>query len=183
MNTGVNRSGFMWVPPRRHVACKIRRRWSGTLGLGGCWPLSDRVLSGGQAVRVSMVLVVEDEALVRLTICEGLASEGYEVLSAATADEAIEILESRNDISTVFTDVEMPGSMDGLKLAAAGSMAAHQHRRNQREEQTGRHADAQEHSVHWEAVSDGGRYEGLRRVYLTGCSAQRVLHPSSAASS
>ncbi len=66
-----------------------------------------------------MVLVVEDEALVRLTICEGLASEGYEVLSAATADEAIEILESRNDISTVFTDVEMPGSMDGLKLAAA----------------------------------------------------------------
>ena len=91
------------------VACnqQIRRRWSGTLGLGGCWRLSDRVLSDGQAVRVSMVLVVEDEALVRLTIC------------AATADEAIEILESRNDISTVFTDVEMPGSMDGLKLAAA----------------------------------------------------------------
>ena len=75
--------------------------------------------SGGQAVRVSIVLVVEDEALVRLTICEGLASEGYEVLSAATADEAIEILASCNDISTVFTDVEMPGSMDGLKLAAA----------------------------------------------------------------
>ena len=106
---------------KAHVACnqQIRRRWSGTLGLGGCWRLSDRVLSDGQAVRVSMVLVVEDEALVRLTICEGLASEGYEVLSAATADEAIEILESRNDISTVFTDVEMPGSMDGLKLAAA----------------------------------------------------------------
>ena len=55
---------------------------------------------------MSIVLVVEDEALVRLTICEGLASEGYEVLSAATADEAIEILESRNDISTVFTDVD-----------------------------------------------------------------------------
>jgi CheY-like chemotaxis protein len=88
-------------------------------GVRGSWRLSDRVLSDGQAVRVSMVLVVEDEALVRLTICEGLASEGYEVLSAATADEAIEILESRNDISTVFTDVEMPGSMDGLKLAAA----------------------------------------------------------------
>jgi two-component system, response regulator PdtaR len=106
---------------KAHVACnqQIRRRWSGTLGLGGCWPLLDRVSSDGQAVRVSMVLVVEDEALVRLTICEGLASEGYEVLSAATADEAIEILESRNDISTVFTDVEMPGSMDGLKLAAA----------------------------------------------------------------
>jgi CheY-like chemotaxis protein len=65
------------------------------------------------------VLVVEDEALVSVAICEGLAAEGYVVLSAADADKAIEILESRNDITTVFTDVEMPGSMDGLKLAAA----------------------------------------------------------------
>jgi two-component system, response regulator PdtaR len=68
---------------------------------------------------MSTVLVVEDETLVRLTICEGLAAEGYEVLTAANADEAIEILESRDDIRTVFTDVQMPGSMDGLKLAAA----------------------------------------------------------------
>jgi CheY-like chemotaxis protein len=67
---------------------------------------------------VSTVLVVEDEALVRLTICEGLALEGYEVLAAVTADEAIKILESRNDIRTIFTDIEMPGSMDGLRLAA-----------------------------------------------------------------
>ena len=65
------------------------------------------------------VLVVEDETLVRLSICEDLASAGYEVMTAANADEAIQILESRNDIRTVFTDVEMPGSMDGLKLAAA----------------------------------------------------------------
>jgi len=64
------------------------------------------------------VFVVEDEALLRLTVCDGLAFEGYEVLAAATADEAIEILESRNDISTIFTDIEMPGSMDGLRLAA-----------------------------------------------------------------
>jgi CheY-like chemotaxis protein len=68
---------------------------------------------------VSTVLVVEDETLVRLAICEDLASEGYEVLTATNAEEAIEILESRNDIVTVFTDIEMPGSMDGLKLAAA----------------------------------------------------------------
>jgi two-component system, response regulator PdtaR len=68
---------------------------------------------------VSIVLVVEDETLVLLSICESLASEGYEVLTAVNADEAIEILESRNDINTVFTDVEMPGSMDGLRLAAA----------------------------------------------------------------
>src|SRR4051794_23135589 len=65
------------------------------------------------------VLVVEDERLIRFVICEGLAAEGYEVLTAENADRAIEILESRNDITTIFTDIEMPGSMDGLKLAAA----------------------------------------------------------------
>ena len=58
---------------------------------------------------MSTVLVVEDETLVRLTICEDLAGEGYEVLTAVNADEAIEILESRNDVRTVFTDVHMPG--------------------------------------------------------------------------
>jgi hypothetical protein len=45
-------------------------------------------------------------------------------------------------------------------------MAAHQHRGHQREEQAARHADAQERSVHWEAVSDGGRRKGLLRVYF-----------------
>ena len=44
---------------------------------------------------------------------------GYEVISAFNADQAIEILESRDDIKLIFTDVDMPGSMDGLKLAAA----------------------------------------------------------------
>jgi len=63
---------------------------------------------------MATVLVVEDEPLVRQAICEDLVAEGYEVLTAAHADGAIEILESRNDISTVFTDIEMPGSMDGL---------------------------------------------------------------------
>ena len=121
-----------------------------------------------------MVLVVEDEALVRFTICEDLTSDGYEVLSAASADEAIEILESRNDISTVFTDVEMPGSMDGLKLAAAvrDRWPPHQHRRHQREKQAERHADAQEHSIHSEAVSDGGRHEGLRRAGIRRCNSR-----------
>jgi two-component system, response regulator PdtaR len=44
---------------------------------------------------------------------------GYDVVEAANADQAIVILESRFDITVVFTDIEMPGSMDGLKLAAA----------------------------------------------------------------
>jgi two-component system, response regulator PdtaR len=68
---------------------------------------------------VTTVVVVEDEILIRIAICEDLAAEGYEVLTADNADQAIEILESRNDITTIFTDIEMPGSMNGLKLAAA----------------------------------------------------------------
>jgi CheY-like chemotaxis protein len=44
---------------------------------------------------------------------------GFEVLQAGDADEAITMLESRSDIRLVFTDIQMPGSMDGLKLAAA----------------------------------------------------------------
>src|ERR1700738_1575829 len=68
---------------------------------------------------MTTVVVVEDEILVGIAICEDLAAEGYEVLTADNADQAIEILESRNDITTIFTDIEMPGSMNGLKLAAA----------------------------------------------------------------
>jgi two-component system, response regulator PdtaR len=68
---------------------------------------------------VTTVLVVEDEFLVMMAITADLIAEGYDVLSASNADQAIKILESRNDIETVFTDIEMPGSMDGLKLAQA----------------------------------------------------------------
>lgn len=65
------------------------------------------------------VLVVEDEFLLNLDISEELLQQGYYVLTATNADEAIKILESRKDIHTIFTDVNLPGSMDGLKLAAA----------------------------------------------------------------
>jgi CheY-like chemotaxis protein len=50
---------------------------------------------------------------------EIIRDAGFEVLEASNADEAITILESRNDIAVVFTDIQMPGSMDGLKLARA----------------------------------------------------------------
>jgi CheY-like chemotaxis protein len=62
------------------------------------------------------ILVVEDEALIRLNAVDFLTDEGYVVLQAANADEAIRILETREDVALVFTDVNMPGSMDGLKL-------------------------------------------------------------------
>ena len=48
-----------------------------------------------------------------------IEAAGFEVVEAESADEAILVLESRLDITVVFTDIQMPGSMDGLKLAAA----------------------------------------------------------------
>lgn len=65
----------------------------------------------------SVVLVVEDESLVRSTAMDMVEEAGFEAIAASDADEAIRILESRNDIRAVFTDVHMPGSMDGLRLA------------------------------------------------------------------
>jgi two-component system, response regulator PdtaR len=65
------------------------------------------------------VLIVEDEPLIRLDAAQTLEASGFEVIEASNADEAIKILEDRSDISVVFTDVQMPGSMDGVKLAQA----------------------------------------------------------------
>jgi CheY-like chemotaxis protein len=66
-----------------------------------------------------VVLIVEDESLLRMDAVDMIRDAGFEVLEAANADEAIAILESRRDVSVVFTDIQMPGSMDGLKLARA----------------------------------------------------------------
>jgi CheY-like chemotaxis protein len=66
-----------------------------------------------------VVLIVEDEFLLRMDAVDMIAAAGFGVVEAANADEAIEILESRPDITVVFTDIQMPGSMDGLKLARA----------------------------------------------------------------
>jgi len=65
-----------------------------------------------------VVLVVEDETIVRLGAVDMLTDAGFRVVEAASADEAITILEARHDVRVVVTDVQMPGSMDGLKLAA-----------------------------------------------------------------
>jgi CheY-like chemotaxis protein len=69
--------------------------------------------------RRPVVLIVEDEFLLRMDAVDMIAGAGFEVLEAANADEAIELLEERRDIAVVFTDIQMPGSMDGLKLARA----------------------------------------------------------------
>ncbi len=63
------------------------------------------------------ILVVEDDALVRFVTVALIEDAGYSALQAADADEAIKILEARPDIHVVVTDVNMPGTMDGIKLA------------------------------------------------------------------
>ena len=73
----------------------------------------------GPSSKKPVVLVVEDEPLILMNAMEIVAGGGFETIGAANADQAIRILESRDDISLVFTDVNMPGSMDGLKLARA----------------------------------------------------------------
>jgi CheY-like chemotaxis protein len=71
------------------------------------------------AVKRPVVLVVEDDFLIRIGAVEMIEAAGFDVVEAANGDEAIEILEVRLDITVVFTDIQMPGTMDGLKLAAA----------------------------------------------------------------
>jgi CheY-like chemotaxis protein len=72
---------------------------------------------GNQMQNRPVVLVVEDEPLALMDAVELVSGAGFEALSARNADDAIVILESRDDIRVIFTDVNMPGSMDGLKLA------------------------------------------------------------------
>src|SRR6201995_2152649 len=68
---------------------------------------------------VPNVLVVEDEMILRMRAVDIVEDAGFCPVEAINADEAISILESRSDISLLFTDIQMPGTMDGLKLARA----------------------------------------------------------------
>jgi len=65
------------------------------------------------------VLVLEDEPILRMLAMEIVEDAGFVGIEAATAEEAINILESRNDIFVVFADINIPGTLDGLALANA----------------------------------------------------------------
>jgi len=67
--------------------------------------------------KAPVILIVEDEALIRMGAVRIIEDADFEVIEAANADEAIKILEARSDVRVVFTDIHMPGSMNGLKLA------------------------------------------------------------------
>jgi CheY-like chemotaxis protein len=64
-----------------------------------------------------VVLAVEDEPIVRMFMADFLDDAGFKVFEAVNADEAIALLQVRSDVQVVVTDIEMPGSMNGLELA------------------------------------------------------------------
>jgi two-component system, response regulator PdtaR len=69
------------------------------------------------AVERPTVLLVEDEVLIRLMVADELRGQGLQVLEASNADEALAILESSLAVHLLFTDVRMPGPIDGIALA------------------------------------------------------------------
>lgn len=76
-------------------------------------------MSSDQTTPVPNVLVVEDEMVLRMRAIDIVEDAGFTALEAVSADDALAILESRSDISLLFTDIQMPGTLDGLKLAHA----------------------------------------------------------------
>ena len=91
-------------------------------GYDASWllPLTSKVsvmMAFDYSVVPAVVLVVEDEMLLRMRAVDMVEDAGYTSVEAVDADEAVAILESRSDVALIFTDIQMPGSMDGLKLA------------------------------------------------------------------
>jgi two-component sensor histidine kinase len=76
-------------------------------------------MSSDPTVPTTNVLVVEDEMVLRMRAVDIVEDAGFIAVEAVNADEALAILESRSDISLLFSDIQMPGTMDGLKLAHA----------------------------------------------------------------
>lgn len=64
-----------------------------------------------------LVLIVEDEPLVREIASAAIQDAGFEVVEAANAQDAVNLLQTRSDVGVLFTDVDMPGKLDGLALA------------------------------------------------------------------
>lgn len=72
---------------------------------------------GGLVKDAPVILVVEDEVLVRMLACDILNDAGYDALEAVNAAEALVLIDARPDIAVIFTDVDMPGEINGLGLA------------------------------------------------------------------
>lgn len=79
--------------------------------------MPEEVSQGDLLERPPTVLVVEDEVLVRMLICDFLRDCGFRVIEAANADEATRVLSTGDPVDVVFTDIHMPGTLDGFGLA------------------------------------------------------------------
>lgn len=84
-------------------------------------------IEGGKGVKAGIaeprvVLVVEDDVMVRMLACDILKDGGFDLLEAVNADEAQVLLEARPDIALMFTDVDMPGKINGVGLARLAAL-------------------------------------------------------------
>ena len=80
--------------------------------------MKNPVRSVGDHVAASaIVMVVEDEYFIRAMVADELRKSGFEVVECSSADEAMDVLHAGANLSVIFTDIRMPGSMDGVKLA------------------------------------------------------------------
>jgi CheY-like chemotaxis protein len=75
-------------------------------------------MNGHTTPQRPVVLLVEDEPFVRMATADALEDAGFEVIETANARAAQDVLHHRTDIRVLFTDVNMPGPMNGLELAA-----------------------------------------------------------------
>jgi len=85
--------------------------------LSGEMPMSAEAAVESQAVATT-ILVVDDEIFIRLDIAEVLRNASFRVIEAGNADEALDVLNSGYSIDALVTDIRMPGSIDGIDLAA-----------------------------------------------------------------
>src|ERR1700709_1548649 len=76
-------------------------------------------MAPGVTAALPTVLIVEDEMILRMRAVDIVEDAGFSPIEAVNADDALAILESRSDIELLFTDIQMPGSIDGLNLAYA----------------------------------------------------------------
>jgi CheY-like chemotaxis protein len=86
---------------------------SGTGGPGQAFVIMTEAKTPPEPV----ILIVEDEELLRLHAADLLEEHGFRVVEARNADAALKVLESRDDVRLLFTDIQMPGALDGLDLA------------------------------------------------------------------
>ena len=94
----------------------VTARWA--ISVGESMAAADFVDLGVANSARPVVLIVEDEVLIRMLLSEALRQAGYDVIEAADADEAIEVMHASVGPDILITDVKMPGSVDGFGLAA-----------------------------------------------------------------